>query len=312
MHSKLLAPAWRWTIKAMIKAGLLPGIGHYDLHLRDRLCDAVRGTPLARMRRLQGWQRVDQSKPPTVPRGIVEGLFDHSFIDEESRLTGPAPEPHSSLAATSWFQSQTGHAVPSGLSSRADMQAVLPHADAMHTGGTVGDSGAVLAATGVLAAPGVITAMPHRLAARRTLNANLRQGNHAQLQSQLSGPAASWQSSSASTFAADPTTNLGEAAALPAAMASGGVGGGGMVEEEGGGDDMAAELEAPVMAAAGSSRKDKERLRQKKRRLDPAVRTEENRKRMWRHYKKHHGTLGYGTLGYGAWKSAGEPARPPP
>lgn len=253
MHSKLLAPAWRWTIKAMIKAGLLPGIGHYDLHLRDRLCDAVRGTPLARMRRLQGWQRVDQSKPPTVPRGIVEGLFDHSFIDEESRLTGPAPEPHSSLAATSWFQSQTGHAVPSGLSSRADMQAVLPHADAMHTGGTVGDSGAVLAATGVLAAPGVITAMPHRLAARRTLNANLRQGNHAQLQSQLSRPAASWQSSSASTFAADPTTNLGEAAALPAAMASGGVGGGGMVEveEEGGGDDMAAELEAPVVAAAG-------------------------------------------------------------
>ena len=85
--------------------------------------------------------------------------------------------------------------------------------------------------------------------------------------------------------------------------------GGGMVEgeEEGGGDDMAAELEAPVMAAAGSSRKDKERLRQKKRGLDPAVRTEENRKRMWRHYKTHHGTLGYG-----AWKSAGDPARPPP
>ena len=71
-------------------------------------------------------------------------------------------------------------------------------------------------------------------------------------------------------------------------------------------NDMAAELEAPVMAAAGSSRKDKERLRQKKRRLDPAVRTEENRKRMWRHYKKHHGTLGYG-----AWKSAGEPACAP-
>ena len=99
MHSKLLAPAWRWTIKAMVKAGLLPGIGHYELHLRDRLCDAVRGTPLANMRRLHGWQRVDQSKEPTVPRGIVEGLFDHSFVDEESRRTGPAQEPHSSLAA---------------------------------------------------------------------------------------------------------------------------------------------------------------------------------------------------------------------
>ena len=139
MHSKLLEPAWRWTIKAMVKAGLLPGIGHYELHLRDRLCDAVRGTPLASMRRLQGWQRVDQSKEPTVPRGIVEGLFDHSFVDEESRRTGPAQEPHSSLAAPGWFRGQTGHDVPSALRSRADMQSVLPHAATMHTDGN-GDS----------------------------------------------------------------------------------------------------------------------------------------------------------------------------
>ena len=59
MNSKLLASAWRWTIKAMVKVNLLPYIGHYELHLRDRLCDVVRGTPLAYMRLLQGWQRVD-------------------------------------------------------------------------------------------------------------------------------------------------------------------------------------------------------------------------------------------------------------
>ena len=216
MHSKLLEPAWRWTIKAMIKAGLLPGIGHYELHLRDRLCDAVRGTPLAGMRRLQGWQRVDQSKPPTVPRGIVEGLFDHSFVDEESRLTGPAPEPHSSLAAPGWFRSQTGHGVPSALRSRADMQSVLPHAATMHTDGN-GDSRAVFAATGTLSTPSTIAAFPHLLAARGTLNANLQHSGHAQLQSQLSAPVSTWQFSSASTFAADTRTNLGESAALPAA-----------------------------------------------------------------------------------------------
>jgi len=306
MHSKLLAPAWRWTIKAMIKAGLLPHIGHYDLHLHDQPCDAVRGTPLARMRRLKGWQRVDQSKPPAVPRGIVEGLFDPSFIDQESRRSSPAKEPHSSLSASEWFQCQTGHPVPSNLRSKEDVLATLQHPDVVHTGG---DTGALHTATGILATSGTIAAPPHVLHARNNLHANLSQGNHAQLQAQLSATAVSWQTSSASTFAADPTTNLGRSAPLPAAMASGSVSGSGVVEVEVyGGDDIDNVEEAPVLAATSSTRKQKEGARQKKRRMNPEVRERENAMRKWNTYKKKHG----GTIEFDAWKSAGSPLHPPP
>ena len=307
MHSKLLAPAWRWTIKAMVKVELLPSIGHYELHLRDRLCDAVRGTPLASMRLLQGWQRVDQSKSPTVPRGIVEGLFDRSFIDEESCRFGPAPQPHSALVAGDWCQSQFGHAVPSALVSRVDLLAALPHAGAMYTAGRAGDTRAVLAATGVLTAPGTIAAFPHVLNARMNLNTNLLHGRHAQLQSQLTAPAVSWQASPASIFAADTTTVLGSPAPLPAAMASGGVGGFGTVEVEmgGGGDLGDGGQETPVVEVAGSTRKEKDIARHKRRRGDPAVRAEQNRKRKWRDFKKYGGSFEYGE-----WKSAGEPTRP--
>ena len=185
------------------------------------------------------------------------------------------------------------------------MQSVLPHAATMHTDGN-GDSRAVFAATGTLSTPSTIAAFPHLLAARGTLNANLQHSGHAQLQSQLSAPVSTWQFSSASTFAADTRTNLGESAALPAAMASGG----GLteveVEEAGGGDDMASGLEAPEVAAVGSDRREKERARQKRRRQDPDVRAEENRKRRWRKYGGKHS----GTPDYAAWKLAGEPTRP--
>ena len=272
MHSKLLAPAWRWTIKAAIKAGLLPDIGHFELHLRDRLCDAAHGTPLAHMRLLQGWQRVDHSRPPTVPLGIVEGLFDCSLIDEESRRTGSAQDPHSSLTASDWFLGQMGDAVPSSLSSRADLHAILQHPDVICNVGTAGDTGAVHAATGILATPSVIAALPHKLNARQNLNATLHQGNHMQLQSQLSVAAVSWQSSSASTFGFDTTTDLGESAALPTAMASGDTGGNGEVrlEVDEGGDGIFGGQEGPVVVVAGgSSRSEKECARHKMRRLDP-------------------------------------------
>jgi len=299
MHSKLLAPAWRWTVKAAIKAGLLPDIGHFELHLRDRLCDAARGTPFAHMRLLQGWQRVDQSRPPTVPRGIVEGLFDRSLIDEESRRTGPAQDPHSSLTASDWFLGQMGHAVPSSFSNRADLQAILQHPDVISTVGTAGDTGAVHASTGILATPSVIVALPHKLNARQNLNAALHQGNHMQLQSQLSAAAVSWQSSSEFTFGFDTTTDLGESAALPTAMGNGVSGGNGEVqlEVEEGGDGIFGGQEGPaVVGAGGSSRSE----RQKMRRLDPDIRAEDNRKRRYRTYKTKYGD----TLDYDTWKLA--------
>ena len=64
---------------------MIPFIGHYDLHWRDRLCDVARGTPFVAMHVLQGWQRVDQTIKPTVPRGIVEGLLDASLLEKVRR-----------------------------------------------------------------------------------------------------------------------------------------------------------------------------------------------------------------------------------
>jgi hypothetical protein len=204
-----------------------------------------------------------------------------------------------------------GHAVPSSLSSRADLHSVLQHPDVICT---VGDTSAVHAATGILATPSAIAALPHRLNARQNVIATLHQGNHMQLQSQLSAAAVSWQSSSASTFAFDTTTDLGVLAVLPSVMASGGTGGTGEVElqVDEGGDSIFGGQEGPVVVVAsvarGSSRSEKECARQKMRRLDPEINAEGNRKRRYKAYKGRYG----GVLDYDAWKLACDQPRPPP
>jgi hypothetical protein len=84
-HSRLIEISFRVNVRALIKGGILPVINHFDLLSRDRLCDIVRGTPLEKMATLVGWWRVDTSKKPTVPRGLVEGLFDSALLDKEQR-----------------------------------------------------------------------------------------------------------------------------------------------------------------------------------------------------------------------------------
>ena len=48
-HACLLSTAFRWNIRALVKASMIPAIGHYDVHLRDRLSDIARGTPLEKV-----------------------------------------------------------------------------------------------------------------------------------------------------------------------------------------------------------------------------------------------------------------------
>ena len=113
----------------------------------------------------------------------------------------------------------------------------------------------------------------------------------------------SWQSSSASTFGFDTTTDLGESAALPTAMASGDTGGTGEVELEvdEGGDGIFGGQEGPVVVVPGGiSKFEKECARKKMRRPDPEIRAEENRKKRYKTYKIKYG----GTLDYDAWKLA--------
>lgn len=61
---------FRTTITAAIKAGKIPYIGHFDIHLRYRLMDIVKGTPHENtLTEVLGWIHVDLSIAPTVPRG---------------------------------------------------------------------------------------------------------------------------------------------------------------------------------------------------------------------------------------------------
>ena len=45
------------------------------------------------MAALQGWRRVDQSKEPTVPRGISEGLFEKDELLTEERRVAASEQP---------------------------------------------------------------------------------------------------------------------------------------------------------------------------------------------------------------------------
>jgi len=172
-----------------------PPICHYDLHLRDRLCDVARGTPLVAMHVLQGWQRVDQTIKPTVPHGIVKGLLDASLLDKERRQ-GPSKVPHSKLSAQRWAEDTWGHAAPVDISKRGDIQTALKNTLAMVQGQAKTSSAdlvRVRAATGLLPTRAALDSLAAKLAQRQQLDATLEQQGHAQLQAQLQAPAASWQ-----------------------------------------------------------------------------------------------------------------------
>ena len=185
--------AFRFTVKAAVRAGVIPPIRHYRLHLRDRLADVVRGTPLERMRLLQGWRRVDQSRPRTVPRGVIEGMFDSQG---GSRQSGALPPPlavrHSMLPANKWVASTWGHEAPSNLQRRSDLGLVLQQPGALcvaHQPATKQDCLNVSAATGVLPTPGALTKLPLHLEEAHRTRASLNHLGHSLLQARLQSTA---------------------------------------------------------------------------------------------------------------------------
>ena len=166
MNVRLKETGFRWTVKAMIKAKLLPKVTHFNLHLRDRLMDVAHNTRLESMEILQGWKRVDQSKAPTVPRGIREGLLSKPLQDGE-RSTSTAA--HSSQAAEAWARQTWGHDAPSNLTSRADIGAAVRQPAAMAFEGdhaTEVDVGRVREATGITATASSISTLPSRVPSR--------------------------------------------------------------------------------------------------------------------------------------------------
>ena len=207
--------AFRFTVKAAVRAGVIPPIRHYRLHLRDRLADVVRGTPLERMRLLQGWRRVDQSRPRTVPRGVIEGMFDSQG---GSRQSGALPPPlavrHSMLPANKWVASTWGHEAPSNLQRRSDLGLVLQQPGALcvaHQPATKQDCLNVSAATGVLPTPGALTKLPLHLEEAHRTRASLNHLGHSLLQARLQSTAGL----QASVQFPRPVPGLGHSGLLP-------------------------------------------------------------------------------------------------
>ena len=117
---------------------------------------------------LKGWQRVDQTIKPTVPREIVKGLLDASLLDKERRQ-GPSKVPHSNLSAQRWAEDTWGHAAPVDISKRGDIQTALKNTLAMVQGQAKtsnADLARVRAATGLLPTGAALDSLAAKLAQR--------------------------------------------------------------------------------------------------------------------------------------------------
>ena len=86
-----------WTVKAAIKAKMMPRIGHFQVHPRYRLIHIIKGTPHeTRLPMVQGWPSVDLEKPSIVPRGVdCIGLLPR----EQGELPPPPAAAHSMMRA---------------------------------------------------------------------------------------------------------------------------------------------------------------------------------------------------------------------
>jgi hypothetical protein len=287
-HYRLNDIGFRWNVRSLCKASVIPSIKHYELHLRDRLCDIARGTPLEKLRALEGWRRVDQTIEPTVPRGIVVGLLDASLLDKKQRK-GPSKVPHSKQSSASWAEETWGHAAPVDLTKRGDIQTVLQEAGAVilaQPKPTNDDISRVRAASGLLPTKGGLSSLASRLADRQNLNAMLKQHGHEALSAQLQAPAPSWQTASEASLPA-PVQNLGAPGPLPTAFGGGAAaatGSGGVVVgvhgPEGAGGNGGGGSDGNVVGAA--SYVERERKRMKTTREDPAKRFKENVRQRWR------------------------------
>lgn len=123
---------FRWSLRALIKAGLHPSIDHCHRWLRDELYDMVKGTDLeGKLKELDGWTRLDTSKMPIVPRGLV-----HAARAPVGDLAQPAAQasrkrtlglPHSQVRASEWLEAVTQRSAPARLLTKEQKALALPH-----------------------------------------------------------------------------------------------------------------------------------------------------------------------------------------
>ena len=175
------------------------------------------------MAALQGWRRGDQSKEPTVPRGISDGIFEKDELLTEERRVAASEQPHSMEAAGKWAAGKWGHLAPFDVTKPTHIEAVLqnPHSAVVDGGRATEENVAqVFSQSGILPVPSALAELPNRLERRQHLSAALQQQQHGTLSSQLQRSMLSWQTGVDSSFPT-PIQNLGVTAGLPTSIGGG-------------------------------------------------------------------------------------------
>ena len=175
------------------------------LWLRDMLVDILRDTPLGhgvnQIEEIAGWNRIDTTRQPTMPRGL------RSVPLRDSPAAPPAPgaimapppppaaprrpsvasgrhrnrslAPHSKMNASDWFQIARNHLAPS--SAHDHPAEALSNISAL----IKGDSSVFLASKGINLPANELTAFASMVKSRVRTNDLLRSADHAGLRSSL-------------------------------------------------------------------------------------------------------------------------------
>lgn len=123
-HASLCAVSFHWNRKAAETAGVIPRLGHDEVHNRYKLIQILQGTPIhGKVREVLGWKSIDFSVAPVIPRGLDCSSSLQRSMDMP--LPSPSPTRHSALKAQNYIQMQYGHGPVSTLSSGKDISLAI-------------------------------------------------------------------------------------------------------------------------------------------------------------------------------------------
>ena len=127
-HAALCSVAFHWNRKAAEAAGVIPHLGHDEVHLRYKLIQILQDTPLnGKVLETLGWPCLNYSTLPIIPRGMNASSFLPRSIDMP--LPTPPSIAHSKLTAQKYIQGQFGLGPVSTLSTGKDISVAIINRD---------------------------------------------------------------------------------------------------------------------------------------------------------------------------------------
>ena len=190
-------------------------IGHSFLWLRDLLCDIVASTPSlkGKVPDAASWHRLDASKQPTVPHGLVHSQRrPMMFSDDGGNVGGDGGnggtgggsagggaggkaggkaaalkkvKPHGQDRSSFWVEAMTGRKMQADLSGSAGLMSVLPAIAANQTA----PPATIYGTTGLVATAATIAEAVDLVSTSVEVHARLGNAGFPSLQSQLRQPA---------------------------------------------------------------------------------------------------------------------------